>query len=106
MTKHRRTKACALTPQLKALVNARDFGRCIICGAPGQPNAHYIPRSQGGLGIEQNIVTLCPFCHMEYDNGSKRREYGERIRAYLQGIYKDWDEHKLIYDKWKGLWEP
>ena len=101
--KSRRTKACELTPQLKVIVEARDFGRCVICKAPGQPNAHYIARSQGGLGIEQNIVTLCPACHMAYDNGSKRSEYGEKIREYLRSRYRDWDEDKLIYDKWKGM---
>lgn len=31
-----------------------------MCGSSyAMPNAHYIARAQGGLGIEENIVTLC-----------------------------------------------
>ena len=101
--KSRRSRACDLTPQLKAIVRAGDNGRCIICGAPGLPNAHYIARSQGGLGIEENIVTLCPACHMEYDNGTARKRYAEQIRSYLRSRYNHWDETKLVYDKWENL---
>ena len=62
---------------------------------------HYIRRSQGGLGIEENVVTLCPECHHDFDNGDKRKEYGEIIKNYLQGEYgSNWSEEKLIYKKY------
>jgi predicted CXXCH cytochrome family protein len=101
MPKSRRAKACDIPQSVKMRVWERDGGRCIICGNPhAAPNAHYIRRSQGGLGIEENIVTLCLECHEEYDNGSKRKEYGEKIRKYLKDHYPGWDESKLIYRKW------
>lgn len=36
----------------------RDGGYCIVCGRPGSPWCHYIPRAHGGLGIAENIITL------------------------------------------------
>ena len=96
----KRSKACDISPKVRQAVYERDGGLCVICGRQGIPNAHYIPRSKGGLGIEQNIVTLCPKCHHEYDNGGKRQEYGERIKKYLQSQYENWNEKKLVYDKW------
>ena len=86
----------------------RDGGRCVICGNRHNvmPNAHYISRAHGGLGIEQNVVTLCTCltdnkCHHAYDNGTKeeRQAIKERIAEYLKGIYPDWDEENLVYKK-------
>jgi 5-methylcytosine-specific restriction endonuclease McrA len=98
LTMHRRTKALQISPDVKRRVWERD-GRCILCHRPGSPDAHYIPRSQGGLGIEKNIVTLCQSCHMAYDQGFARRELGIEIRAYLMKCYPDWDEADLVYRK-------
>ncbi len=95
----RRTKALAIPKSVKDRVYERDKGRCILCGRPGVPNAHFIARSQSGLGIEQNVVTLCPDCHADYDQSPLRKEYREMIRAYLRRQYPDWDESKLIYRK-------
>ena len=54
----------------------------------------------GGLGIEENIVTLCPRCHYEEDHGLNTRLYEEHIESYLRGIYgAKWDKSKLIYKK-------
>lgn len=74
--KSKRTKACEIPMSVKQIVYERDKGLCIICGKAGVPNAHFIRRSAGGLGIEQNIVTLCPICHHNYDNGNLRKEIG------------------------------
>lgn len=94
------SKACDIPPKVKRKVWERDGGCCIICGNPyAMPNAHYIRRSQGGLGIEQNVVTLCHKCHDDYDNGSKREDYGKMIADYLKACYRNWDEKKLIYRK-------
>ena len=69
-------------------------------------NAHYISRAHGGLGIPENIVTLCTGfgpgnCHDRYDNGTReeREAMGRRIRAYLQSQYPDWEESRLLYKK-------
>lgn len=99
---HKRTKALAIMPAVKRHVYERDGGRCVLCGSPsGQPNAHYISRAQGGLGIERNIVTLCWDCHRQYDQSSERAHIREELRAYLSGLYPDWNETELIYDKWR-----
>lgn len=99
--KSKRTKALEISQTVKRHVYERDKGCCVLCGSPnGLPNAHYIGRAQSGLGIEKNIVTLCPECHREYDHTPARREIKPVLREYLQGCYPDWDETKLVYKKW------
>lgn len=94
------TAACDITPAVKAKVWERDGGRCILCLSPAAaPNAHYIPRSQGGLGIPENIITLCQRCHSQYDNSADRPFLREEIRSYLIRTYPGWDEKNLIYRK-------
>ena len=100
--KTKRSKACDITQAVKKKVWERDGERCIICGSPNaMPNAHFIPRSKGGLGIEQNIVTLCLNCHHAYDNTADRQIYRAKIKAYLEGIYGlEWSEENLLYKKY------
>lgn len=74
---HRRTKALAIPPKVKAQVWDRDLHRCVLCGSPyAFPDAHYISRAQGGLGIPENVVTLCRPCHDRYDNSPDARNCG------------------------------
>ena len=95
----RRAKACDITREVKKSVYKRDKGLCILCGRPGNPNAHFIPRSHNGLGIEENIVTLCKDCHYDFDNTDRRKIIEERIRQYLNLKYPSFDENKLYYRK-------
>ena len=67
-SKHKRTKACSISTKTKLIVYERDKGCCIFCGKIGLPEAHIIPRSHGGLGCEENIVTACRSCHDKLDN--------------------------------------
>ncbi len=98
--KSKRSKACDISPKVKAIVYERDNGLCINCGRwGGIPNAHYIRRSRGGLGIEQNVGCLCPQCHHDYDNGGKEKEIGEVFNGYLMSKYEDWNEKDLYYKK-------
>ena len=96
---HKQTKATSIPAATKQAVWERDGGRCVLCGRPGNPWCHYISRAQGGLGIEQNIVTLCDKCHSDFDQSAKRRRMKEYIKWYLKMIYPGWDETKLIYKK-------
>lgn len=98
---HRRTKALQIPMSVKKIVYARDNGCCIWCGAPGDPVVHFIAKSQGGKGIEQNILTGCYRCHTQYDQTDQRERYREKARAYLNSKYPDWDEIKLYYNKWQ-----
>lgn len=95
---HKATKALQISKAVKRAVYERDKGLCVICGVPGLPEAHVVSRAHLGLGVEENIVTLCRDCHRLYD-GIRRKEYGALIRNYLKGIYPDWNENNLIYHK-------
>ena len=99
-----RTKQLDITKKVKDAVWARDGGSCILCGnREAMPNAHYIPRSHGGLGIEENVVTLCCQCHYDYDHTVRREEIKEEIRDYLKEIYPYWSEDDLYFKKY-GLY--
>ena len=101
----KRAKETDITKLIKEKVFERDQKRCVVCHMNnGIPNAHYIRRSQGGLGIEQNVVTLCPKCHEDYDNGKFREEIGKVIKEYLKSVYgASWCETDLVYNKWKNF---
>ena len=93
---HKRTKATSIPAKVKRIVYERDGGCCIICGASGYPEAHIIRRSRGGLGIAENIVTLCRVCHGHYDNNGIGTE---AIMAYIKGKYPNWNSDKMTYRK-------
>lgn len=66
------------------------------------PSCHYVPRSKGGLGIEQNVVTLCMKCHHNYDNGLRKEEkeaIRRKIKAHLAQLYPNWSNYTLTYKK-------
>ena len=99
--KIQKSKATNISPKVKHIVWERDGHKCIFCGSyNAMPNAHVISRAYGGLGIEQNVVTLCPECHHEDDNGKNIKVYQQKIKSYLQSKYKDWKEEELIYKKY------
>ena len=105
-----RTDALGITRGVKMDVAERDsvdgWPCCILCGRPAPTGAelafscaHYIARSQGGLGIEENILTLCPKCHQQYDSTPLRSQYRPILARYLREHYTDWSEDKLVYKK-------
>lgn len=101
---HKQTRYTNISGTVKLIVTRRDNGRCVYCRRPGLPEAHFIPRSKGGLGVPQNVLTLCRECHRNFDQGDKELREGMReyFRDYLLSQYPDWDESKLIYHK-EGL---
>lgn len=100
----KRSNACAISQKTKEIVWNRDNQRCIVCGKyvpMACANAHFIKRSQGGLGIPENIVTLCPACHYEEDFGKYTKLYEFKIQIYLKSKYgANWDKSKLVYKKY------
>lgn len=102
--KHKRTKATDIPYEVKVAVWNRDNHRCVFCGkvvGVECANAHFIPRSAGGLGIEENIYTGCPECHNEQDNGLNTKLYDANLKRYLKGIYGEkWSIEELIYKKY------
>ena len=102
------TRARGFDKRAKIAISERDsidgWPCCVYCGlaAPERlawSNAHYISRAQGGLGIPQNGLTLCPICHRKYDQNTSRRSMREFFREYLMRHYEDWNEDDLIYRK-------
>lgn len=107
---HRRTKSLGITILVKEEVADRDsfdgWTCCVLCGTPAPTynrlafsNAHYISRSQGGMGVEENILTLCPRCHHRYDQTEEREMLKPFFGRYLKERYPDWEESKLVYKK-------
>ena len=102
------TKARDFDRKAKIAISERDsidgWPCCVFCGlaAPAPlawSNAHFISRAQGGLGIPENGLTLCPQCHRRYDQTTDRPILREYFREYLQSKYAGWDESKLYYRK-------
>jgi 5-methylcytosine-specific restriction endonuclease McrA len=107
---HKRTKALSIPIAVKEAVAERDsfdgWPCCLMCGSPAPVGnrlayscCHYISRSQGGVGCEENILTLCPACHREYDQTTERSSLKSFFRRYLKSHYPEWDEQKLYYTK-------
>lgn len=106
---NKRTKALAIPKKVKDAVFLRDGGLCVLCRSPlGEPVAHVVRRSQGGKGIERNIVTLCENCHRGYDFGENLWRFGKnvtreglycRLVAHLKGFYPDWNREEMIYQR-------
>lgn len=97
--KTKRSRATDISTETKRKVYERDGGRCIFCGGAGAPNAHFIPRSNGGLGIEQNIITACRECHERMDHTLERKIYLDAAERYLRSKYDGWNKADLIYRK-------
>lgn len=109
--KHAMTKATDIPPAVRAAVVERDSidgqPRCVISGRTYDLQvAHFIPKSQGGLGIVENLALMNKDIHAMYDNesdcgkDSKRKEIGKRFRAYLEGCYPDFQDEDRIYHKY------
>lgn len=108
--KAKSTKACEIPSAVKRRVYERDKERCVGCGRWCPPRcacAHYISRAHLGLGIEENIVTLCDECHRAFDQeaGERSRAIGEAVYAHLRSLYgaEKITVEGLTYDRWRFL---
>lgn len=98
------SKACDISPSVRAEVMKRDRNQCIICGSPRNLQvAHYISRGRLGLGIPQNLAILCAECHREYDNGKLHSQIQNALREHFMTHYPQWDEKNLTYSKWRKV---
>lgn len=96
---HKRTKATAISPETRKRVEERDNHCCIFCGRLGRGEGHFIKRSQGGLGIEENLITVCRECHHQMDDGFSRGLYLIKAEGYLKRHYPEWNKEALVYKK-------
>ena len=109
----KRTKALQFSQETINQIGERDE-RCIFCkmwyNMPSKPKyehaildiMHIVPKSQGGLGIEENGVLGCRYHHSLLDNGNKglRAEMMDMIEGYMKDKYPEWDKSKLVYKKY------
>lgn len=116
VSRQKQTRRHDFTPAMRRRIEDRDMG-CIFCRMGYHMPAndyfgthifsimHYIPRSQGGLGIEQNAAVGCQYHHnmLDNDNKGRRAEMLEKFKDYLQRVYPGWNEEDLIYNKWKEM---
>ena len=96
-----RARHTGIDGKSRAEVRSRDGQRCVWCGRTDKPveMAHFISRAQSGLGIPQNLISLCAECHREYD-GVGRRSMQIQLEGYLRAKYRGWDRKKLVYRRW------
>lgn len=98
--KSKQSKACDISLKVKNAVWKRDNHKCILCSSfYASPNAHYIPRSKGGLGIEENVVTLCLECHIKFDQTTERQKILKLIKNYLELKYPNFKDKDRIFKK-------
>lgn len=84
-----RTQAVDVTLKTRKQVLHRDAYRCIFCKKSGALTmAHIIPRSAGGLGIPENIVSACPKCHFRLDHTSERKVMLEYAQKHLDKFHE------------------
>ena len=112
----KRARKAEFPPKTRKIIESRDNG-CIFCAMGYEMDGaywmdlntfsimHYVPRSSGGLGIEQNGAIGCYWHHTMMDNGNtgRRKEMLGIFREYLMGFYPDWNEESLRYSKWAFL---
>lgn len=72
------------------------------CRYGGLQIMHVVPRSQMGLGIEQNGVMGCIGHHGLMDNGNRglRGEMQAMLEDYMQDMYPGWSREAVTYSKY------
>lgn len=97
------TKATDISAKVRAKVYRRDDHRCVYCHTTyALQLAHvFVNRSHGGLGVEENLVTLCIEHHMSLDNGKleKSQPIREVVESYLRYTYPNINIDNLKYKK-------
>jgi 5-methylcytosine-specific restriction endonuclease McrA len=100
--KSKRTKALSIPKSVKITVNKRDESTCVLCGTHCEVEfscCHYVSRANGGLGIEENIVTLCDGCHRALDQSIRRKILLVKIKSHLEWFYPGFKDEDRKYKK-------
>lgn len=102
--KSARSKACDVSKEVRQQVLERDHHRCIFCGNQNNLTmAHYISRASGGLGIVENIASVCITCHQALDHSTNRESMLLTFRQYLNYNHPDFLNVDRVYDRRQWL---
>lgn len=78
---------------------------CVICGEKRVVDAaHIIPARDGGSGMIDNIVPLCPTHHRLYDKGMLNDDENQRLADFICCKYPNIQE-MIESSLWKPYWE-
>jgi hypothetical protein len=101
--RQRKTEALKISTETYNKVYERDKG-CIICKKAIHPKIiegnyaplechHFVSRAKLGMGIEENLVMLCKYHHLE------ETTYRKDIEKYLKKQYPHWNRERLVFKK-------
>ena len=106
----KRARKAEYPAKVRKKIHSRDHESCFFCSREyhmeyacgGLQVMHIVPRSQGGLGVEQNGVLGCAGHHDLMDNGNKglRPEMIGMLEDYMKRKYPGWNRESVTYRKY------
>lgn len=114
--KKKLTRHLEFTAKARKAIHKRDNETCVFCAAGYEPPEdpaycrtalqimHIVPRSQLGMGVEQNGVLGCVWHHQMMDNGNRenREEMLTMLEERMRRIYPGWTRETVTYRKGRG----
>lgn len=111
--KKKLTKHLEFTAKARKAIHKRDNETCVFCAAGYEPPEdpaycrtalqimHIVPRSQLGMGVEQNGALGCVWHHQMMDNGNRqnREEMLTMLEDRMRRIYPGWTRETVTYRK-------
>lgn len=111
--KKKLTRQLEFTAKDRKAIHKRDNETCVFCAAGYEPPEdpaycrtalqimHIVPRSQLGMGVEQNGVLGCVWHHQMLDNGNldNRKEMIRMLEKRMRRMYPGWTREKVTYRK-------
>lgn len=116
-TKKKLSSRMEFTAKERRKIHERDRERCVFCEMgyqmPEDPAycrtglqiMHIVPRSQLGMGVEQNGALGCVYHHTMMDNGNTghRKEMQTILEDRMKRLYPGWSRESVTYKKkWKA----
>lgn len=113
VVKKKLTRQLEFTAKDRKAIHKRDNETCVFCAAGYEPPEdpaycrtalqimHIVPRSQLGMGVEQNGVLGCVWHHQMLDNGNldNRKEMIRMLEKRMRRMYPGWTREKVTYRK-------
>lgn len=108
------TRKLEFTAKARKSIHKRDNETCVFCAAgfempkdfayclTGLQIMHIVPRSQMGMGVEENGALGCVWHHQMLDNGNKglRQEMLGFLENRMKAYYPGWTREGVTYHKY------